>query len=158
MSKTITLWTTTDRALGGLKKGDAWPQDGWDGTYFWPEEGYDSAFENAIATRGVLIRVTAEVMDAEVEWVAEPPPKPPKPSDIEAAKAAINHAQVACASALGLPLGANVDAGDGSPVFAALAQAYAVLCERERSQHGEETAEDEAESLRMISRQKETTP
>jgi hypothetical protein len=86
-------------------------------------------------------------MDAEVEWVAEPPPKPPKPSDIEAAKAAINHAQVACASALGLPLGVNVDAGDGSPVFAALAQAYAVLCERERSQ-----------PLRMISRQKETTP
>ena len=56
--------------------------------------------------------------------------------DIEAAKAAINHAQVVCASVLGLPLDANVDEGDGSPVFAALAQAYSALCDPRADREG----------------------
>ena len=82
-TRTITLWTTADtHALGDLKKGDSWPsEEGWDGTYFWAEEAYDGAFDNASsARRGVLIRVTAEVVDAEVEWVAPPPPPAPPPS------------------------------------------------------------------------------
>lgn len=49
-------------------------------------------------------------------------------SSIEAAKAAINHAQCVCADAFGVPVGDNVDAGNGSPVFTALAHAYSVLC------------------------------
>lgn len=52
---------------------------------------------------------------------------------IHDAKAAVNLAQVILADTRGLPLNVNVDEGDGSPVFVALAEAYAALCEAEEA-------------------------